>query len=50
MLNNPEYWGHLVSRDALKRSRQMLVLHGGGIRGMVTLQILKRVHFGSFQP
>jgi len=50
MLNHPEYWGHLVSRDALERSRQMLVLHGGGIRGMVTLQILKPDHWGGFLP
>lgn len=38
-----ERWGHLAPHYSETRPRKMLALDGGGIRGMITLQILKRI-------
>lgn len=38
-----ERWNHLAPRYAERRQRKMLSLDGGGIRGMITLQILRRI-------
>ena len=40
---NPELWGNLRERYAQKRPRKLLALDGGGIRGVLTLQILGRI-------
>lgn len=40
----PERWGPLLARyEDTARPRKMLALDGGGIRGVLTLQILKRM-------
>jgi patatin-like phospholipase len=36
-------WGHLENRYATERPRKLLALDGGGIRGVVTLQVLIRM-------
>jgi hypothetical protein len=43
MQNSQASWKRLASRYAEPRPRRMLALDGGGIRGMITLQILKRI-------
>ncbi|HEV7573872.1 MAG TPA: patatin-like phospholipase family protein [Thermoanaerobaculia bacterium] len=43
MQKTPALWTRLASRYADSRPRRMLALDGGGIRGMITLQILKRI-------
>jgi len=43
MQKTPALWTRLASRYADLRPRKMLALDGGGIRGMITLQILKRI-------
>lgn len=43
MTRSVERWGHLASRYSEARPRKVLALDGGGIRGMITLQILKRI-------
>jgi hypothetical protein len=41
--HNWEHWGHLKARYNQSRPRRMLALDGGGIRGLTTLKVLKRV-------
>src|SRR5947199_6375685 len=42
MLQHPERWGRLQSRyEDENRPRKLLALDGGGIRGLITLGILK---------
>ena len=36
-------WGHLENRYATQRPRKLLALDGGGIRGVLTLQVLIRM-------
>src|ERR1044072_7318469 len=36
-------WGHLEDRYAAERPRKLLALDGGGIRGVLTLQVLIRM-------
>ena len=36
-------WGRLEERYATKRPRKLLTLDGGGIRGVLTLQVLVRM-------
>src|SRR5271166_3005187 len=36
-------WGHLTQRYAAQRPRKLLALDGGGIRGVLTLSILKAI-------
>jgi predicted acylesterase/phospholipase RssA len=40
---NPERWGSLRARYEQTRPRKLLALDGGGIRGVLTLQILGRL-------
>lgn len=53
MTNNSGNWGPLQERYATDRPRRMLALDGGGIRGVITLQVLERIerllgeHYGS---
>ena len=42
-LYNPGAWGHLRERYESEKPRKMLALDGGGIRGILTLQILKEI-------
>jgi len=48
-----EHWGKLADRYREKRPRRMLSLDGGGIRGLLTLQVLAKLekelaeHYGS---
>ncbi len=43
MLNHPERWGRLRPQYEVVKPRKMLALDGGGIRGLITLGILKRM-------
>ncbi len=36
-------WGHLADRYSTPRPRRMLALDGGGIRGVLTLEVLMRI-------
>ena len=36
-------WGHLENRYATERPRKLLALDGGGIRGIISLEILARI-------
>jgi patatin-like phospholipase/acyl hydrolase len=36
-------WKRLHLRYSVDRKRRMLALDGGGIRGMITLQVLRRI-------
>jgi hypothetical protein len=40
---NPELWGNLRERYERPQPRKLLALDGGGIRGVLTLQFLKRI-------
>lgn len=42
-LQVPELWGALRERYADQRPRKLLAIDGGGIRGVLSLQILKRI-------
>src|SRR4051794_41031513 len=42
-MTNPQLWGPLRSRYEETRPRKMLALDGGGIRGVMTLGILKSI-------
>jgi hypothetical protein len=42
-MTNPELWGPLARRYQPRAPRKMLALDGGGIRGVLTLSILKRL-------
>jgi uncharacterized protein len=43
MVRYPERWGRLLPRYEVEKPRKMLALDGGGIRGLITLGILKRM-------
>jgi len=38
-----DHWGPLAERFLCQRPRRLLALDGGGIRGLVTLQVLRRI-------
>ncbi len=42
-MTNPALWGPLADRYRTPSPRKMLALDGGGIRGVLTLSILKRI-------
>ena len=42
-MTNPQLWGPLAARYATPRPRKMLALDGGGIRGVLTLAMLKEI-------
>jgi hypothetical protein len=42
-MKSPELWGALRQRYEKRQPRKMLALDGGGIRGVLTLGILKRI-------
>jgi hypothetical protein len=42
-MKHPEFWGALRPRYATSVPRKMLALDGGGIRGLITLGILKAI-------
>jgi hypothetical protein len=42
-MNQPELWGPLADRYRAATPRKMLALDGGGIRGILTLSILKEI-------
>ena len=42
-MRNPERWGSLRARYEQRRPRKLLALDGGGIRGVLSLQILGRL-------
>jgi hypothetical protein len=43
LLLDPEAWGPLRARYEEQRPRRLLALDGGGIRGIITLAILRRI-------
>ncbi len=43
MLEHPEKWGALRPRYETDQPRRMLALDGGGIRGILTLQVLQEI-------
>src|SRR5215831_9346640 len=43
MIIHPERWKSLLGRYRQDRPHRMLALDGGGIRGLITLGILKRI-------
>ena len=43
LLLHPERWGRLRSRYEVIKPRKMLALDGGGIRGLISLGILKHL-------
>jgi len=49
-MNNPSVWGNLRSRYESRGPRKLLALDGGGIRGVMTLGILKRIEEAVGQP
>src|SRR5262245_8196739 len=49
-MTKPELWGPLASRYAKAEPRKMLALDGGGIRGVLTLSILKAIETQLKQP
>lgn len=49
-MTKPELWGPLASRYAVQGARKMLALDGGGIRGVLTLSILKAIETQLKQP
>jgi predicted acylesterase/phospholipase RssA len=49
-MTKPELWGPLATRYATPGPRKMLALDGGGIRGLLTLSILKAIETQLEQP
>ena len=49
-MTKPELWGPLSARYATPGPRKMLALDGGGIRGVLTLSILKAIEAQLQQP
>ena len=49
-MTKPELWGPLAARYAAAGPRKMLALDGGGIRGVLTLSILKSIEAQLKQP
>jgi predicted acylesterase/phospholipase RssA len=49
-MTKPELWGPLAARYATPGPRKMLALDGGGIRGLLTLSILKAIETQLKQP
>jgi predicted acylesterase/phospholipase RssA len=49
-MTKPELWGPLAARYATAGPRKMLALDGGGIRGVLTLGILKSIELQLKQP
>ena len=49
-MTKPELWGPLATRYATPGPRKMLALDGGGIRGVLTLSILKAIETQLQQP
>ncbi|MGH9222036.1 MAG: patatin-like phospholipase family protein, partial [Vicinamibacterales bacterium] len=49
-MTKPELWGPLATRYATPGPRKMLALDGGGIRGVLTLSILKTIETQLKQP
>jgi hypothetical protein len=49
-MTNPHLWGPLGDRYAATTPRKMLALDGGGIRGVLTLSILKAIEAQVGQP
>ena len=49
-MTKPELWGTLAGRYATPGPRKMLALDGGGIRGVLTLSILKAIETQLQQP
>lgn len=45
-----EDWGHLTARYRENRPRKMLALDGGGMRGVITLRVLRRLEEMLKQP
>jgi uncharacterized protein len=43
MTRNPDRWGRLLTRYMDDRPRKMLAIDGGGIRGLISLGILKQL-------
>jgi hypothetical protein len=43
MTSNPERWGRLLTRYMDDRPRKMLAIDGGGIRGLISLGMLKQL-------